>query len=153
MNKVLMHHLKKLTEINIPHLNLKLAFFNNHKIKSYFKHKDSLPTAMGSLVVYCFTCAKCSLAYIGSTKNMLSLRVHEHQGISSRTGKPLKQPSYSAVREHCENICKTSFSINDFKVLNNCQSESELRISESLFIKCKKPALNVENGAFNLKIF
>ena len=153
MNKVLMHHLKKLTEINIPHLNLKLAFFNNHKIKSYFKHKDSLPTAMGSLVVYCFTCAKCSLAYIGSTKKMLSLRVDEHRGFSSRTGRPLKQPTFSSVRNHCLDSCGINFSISDFKVLAKCQTETELRITESLYIKIKKPLLNIENGSFNLKLF
>ena len=153
VNKLLLNGLKRIIETNVPHINLRLAFFNNHKIKSYFRNKDTLPVAMRSLVVYCFTCAKCSLAYIGSTKKMLSLRVDEHQGISSRTGRPLKQPGYSAVREHCENTCKISFNFNYFKILSSCQSEIELRLTETLFIRTKKPALNVDNGAFNLKIF
>ena len=83
-NKLLLSQLRKLLDTNVPHITLKLAFFNNHKIKSYFKNKDTLPVAMRSMVVYCFTCAKCSLAYIGSTNKILSLRVNEHHGNSSR---------------------------------------------------------------------
>ena len=108
---------------------------------------------MRFLVVYSFTCAKCSLAYIGSTRKMLSLRVDEHRGFSSRTGRPLQKPTFSSVREHCLNICKTPFSILDFKILTCCQTETELRIAESLLIKLNKPVLNVDNSSFNLKIF
>ena len=93
------------------------------------------------------------MANIGSTKKMLSSRVDEHQGISTRTERPLQQPTYSAVREHCENICNTPFSLSDFKILSSCQSDIELRITESLYIKSKKPALNNDNSAFNLKVF
>ena len=153
MNNLLSKKLKSVVDNDIPHIQIKLAFFNNHKIRSYFKHKDSLPTAMKSMVVYCFTCAKCSLAYIGSTKKMLSLRVNEHQGISSRTGRPLQQPHFSTVRDHCFNICNTNFNIENFNILAQCNSEAELRITESIFINIKKPALNIENSSFNLKIF
>ena len=152
-NKLLCKKLKTTMDNQLPHVNLRLAFFNNHKIKSYFKHKDSLPTAMRSLVVYCFTCAKCSLAYIGSTKKMLSFRVDEHRGFSSRTGRPLQRPTFSSVREHCMNVCNTLFSITDFEILASCQTETELRITESLYIKMKKPDLNADNSSFNLKIF
>ena len=152
-NKLVSRKLKVVMENNFPHVILKLAFFNNHKIKSYFKHKDSLPTAMRSLVVYCFTCAKCSLAYIGSTRKMLSLRVDEHRGFSSRTGRPLQKPTFSSVREHCMNVCETPFNLADFKILASCQTDTELRITESLLIKMKKPVLNIDNSSFNLKIF
>ena len=50
-NKLLSDKLKKLLQINTPQVNLKLAFFNNQKIRTYFKYKDSLPTALRSLVV------------------------------------------------------------------------------------------------------
>ena len=147
--------IKKLEDVvgnNIPHINLKFAFFNNHKIRSYFKHKDSLPAAMRSLVVYSFTCAKCSLAYLGSTKKMFSLRVNEHRGISSRTGRPLQTPTFSSVREHCLNTCNIPFSIKDFKILSYCHTETELRVTESLLIKMKKPSLNIDTSCASLKI-
>ena len=105
VSKILTKRLNKLSTNYLPHLDLKTIFFNNHKIKSYFKHKESLPVTMRSMVVYCFTCAKCSLAYVGSTKKMLSLRVDEHRGISSRTGRPLTRPASSSVRDHCLNFC------------------------------------------------
>ena len=71
MNNLLSKKLKSVVDNYIPRIQMKLAFFfNNYKIKSYFKHKESLPTAMKSMVVYSFTCAKCSLAYIGSTKDL-----------------------------------------------------------------------------------
>ena len=145
--------LKSVVDDNTPHLKLKIAFFNNHKISSYFKQKDTLPSALKSMVVYCFTCAKCSLAYIGSTKKMFSLRVNEHQGISSRTGRPLQQPHFSTVRDHCFNTCDTLCNIDSFKILAKCNSETELRITESIFIRMKKPGLNIENSSFTLKIF
>ena len=152
-NKLLSDKLKKLLQINAPQINLKLAFFNNHKIRTYFKHKDSLPTALRSLVVYCFTCAKCSLAYIGSTKKMLTLRVDEHRGFSSRTGRPIQNPHFSTVRNHCLDTCNICFDLTDFKILTKCQTETELRIAETILIKMKRPVLNVENSDFNLKIF
>ena len=152
MNNLLPKKLKSVIDNNIPHIQMKLVFFNR-KIRSYFKHKDSLPIAMKSLVVYCFTCAKCSLAYIGSTKKMFSLRVNEQQGISSRTGRPLLQPHFSTVRDHCFNICNTNFNIENFIILAKCNSEVELRITESIFINIKKPPLNIESSSFDLKIF
>ena len=83
LNKLLMKELESLTKNYAPHLRINLAFFNSHKIRSYFKHKESLPDALRSMVVYRFTCAKCSLAYIGSTKKIFSLRIDEHRGFNS----------------------------------------------------------------------
>ena len=54
---------------------------------------------------------------------------------------------------HCLDICKISFNLNDFKILTKCEAETELRIAETILIKMKRPVLNVENSAFNLEIF
>ena len=146
----------KLQNININHflhMHLRLAFYNDHKIRTYFKIKESLPVAMRSSVVYIFTCAKCSLAYIGSTKKMLTLRVDEHRGISSRTGRQLQKPLFSSIREHCQATCDTNFEVKDFKILAKCKTEQELRIAESIFIRIKKPNLNLENSSINLNVF
>ena len=76
MNNLLSKTLKSVVDNNIRHIKIKLAFFNNYQINSYFKHKFPQPTVMTSMVVYLFTCAKCFLMYIGSTKKMFSFKSH-----------------------------------------------------------------------------
>ena len=134
MNIEFLKKLKSVVDDNISHIQMKLAFFNNYKIKLYFIHKDSLPTAMESTGVYPFTCTKWSVAYIGFTNERVCLRVNEHQGISNKTGGPLQEPHFSTVRDHCFNICNTNLNIQNFNILAKCNSEVELRITESVFI-------------------
>ena len=153
INNQITHEIKKIILKYLPHSQLHLVFFNNFKIRSFFKYKDSLPRALKSLVIYHFTCPKCSLGYIGSTKKNLLLRVKEHQGISARTERHLVSPPMSSIRNHCQDICKVRFDINHFEILASCSSELELRVKESIFIHLKKPELNIEGSAFNLCIY
>ena len=153
INKIISDEFKKIFDKHLPHINLNLVFYNNFKIKSFLKIKDSLPKALRSLVVYRFLCPKCSLGYIGSTKKSLSLRVKEHQGISARTNRHLVSPLSSSIRQHCQNICEVNFNLCNFEVLSQCSSEIELRIRESIFIKTENPELNVDSSSFNFNIF
>ena len=153
MNKIITEDFKKIFDNHIPHIKVNFVFYNNFKIKSFFKIKESLPKALKSLVVYRFTCPKCSLGYIGSTKKSLSLRVNEHQGISARTNRHLVSPLSSSIRDHCQNNCNTNFNLNNFEIISQCSNETELRIRESIFIKTDNPELNVEGSSFNLNIY
>ena len=150
-NDTLKSELRKLFLKHLPQIDTRLAVFNNYKIKTFFKCKESLPKLMRSSVVYCFKCSGCSSEYIGSTKGSLSFRVDSHLGISSRTRRPLVRPSQSSIRNHLED-CNTNVNADHFDILCTSNSEQELRILESILIKFKKPSLNIDNSAFPLYI-
>ena len=92
-------------------------------------------TSFESGIVYGYTCPSCQLAYVGSTKNVLLSRVLAHKGVSSRTERPLSNPSFSAIRNHLNETCNiTNVSINNFKILYRGKTESDIRIAESMYI-------------------
>ena len=82
------------------HLEVKFILSNSYSIGSLFRFKDSLPPEMRSSIIYKYSCEQCSSEYIGCTSRTLRCRIREHQGISFRTGKPLLNPSFSAIRSH-----------------------------------------------------
>ena len=71
------------------------------------------------------------------------LRADQHKGV---------RPLDSSIREHCDNVCQNSIRLSDFKIINSASSEQELRILESLCIKFKKPALNIDGSSAPLYI-
>ena len=152
VNRILNFELQQIVKRYFPQIMLKLACYNNHKLKSYFHVKETLPVALQSSLVYCFKCSNCLLEYIGSTKKNLCLRVDEHRGHSSRTSRPLVRPLHSSIRAHSE-LCNTSVKLENFEILFKSNTEQELRISESIYIKLRKPALNSEGGAHPLYVF
>ena len=152
MNEILNREIRKIMLNHLPQIDLRLAIYNNYKIRSFFKIKDKLPNDLCSSIVYLFSCSKCSLEYIGSTTRNLTVRVDEHRGISSRTSCPLVRPLNSSIREHC-NSCSSNFNINNFKIINKATYNEELRIMESILIKLRKPTLNVDDTAHPLYIF
>ena len=85
-------------------------------------------------------------------KKKLTLRVDQHKGVSYRTARPLVRPLDSSIREHCSNVCENNIRLSDFKIISNARNEQELRIFESLFIKFKKPALNIDGSSAPLHI-
>ena len=153
MNRILDRELKQTLSRYLPQLNVKLAIYNNYKLKSFFKVKEKIPTSLSSSTVYLFTCSKCSLEYVGSTIKNLTLRVDEHRGVSSRTGQHLVRPLNSSIRQHCANICGVNVNFDDFKILTKVVNLEELRINESIIIKMKKQALNSDDSACPLHIF
>ena len=134
-----------------PQLNFNFIHTNSFKISSFFHYKDRLPSELRSSVVYCFACSSCKAEYIGSTSRAFKARYDEHVGQSSRTGRPLRSPPHSSVRDHCSK-CNCTFSQDNFKILNKCQPHN-LRILESLYIASRKPSLNDMQSATPLNIF
>ena len=90
--------------------------------------------------------------YIGSTVRSLQVRTHEHIGISYRTKLPLCNPSFSAIREHCESVHGVRPKFEDFSIIGKSNDPMSLRIIESLFIKIKKPNLNNNLSSYPLYI-
>ena len=153
MNKVLQKELLAIFKKYLPQIDLKLAIYNNYKIKSFFRCKEQLPINLCSSIVYLFSCPNCSLGYIGSSMKNLCLRVDQHKGVSTRTEQPLVRPPQSSVREHCHNTCHCNFNIKNFKIIAKASFEQELRITESILIKLKRPSLNIDGSAYPLYIF
>ena len=69
-------------------LNIKLVF-STFKIKTFFRFKDQIPTALKSFVVYEFTCAGCNSRYIGETSRHFSMQIKEHTSITLPTAKTI----------------------------------------------------------------
>ena len=124
-----------------PHLNVKLAFNNSFSIKSFFKHKESLPAHVCSSVIYLYKCEDCSSSYIGSTIRQFQCRQAEHMNVSVRTGLPLASPNHSAILQHSKSTGHGIFQRN-FKILNKTHNKKDIRTLESLYITKTRPNLN-----------
>ena len=77
----------------------------------------------------------------GKTCRHLNIRVGEHSGVSSLTGKKLKAKTTIAIKDHIF-FCDHAVSLKDFKILASSNSEFHLKIKESLLISRDKPELN-----------
>ena len=89
ISKVLQKALLAIFRKYLPQIDLKLAIYNNYKIKSFLKCKEELPTNLCSSIVYLFSIPNCSLSYICSVMKNLCLRVDQHRGVSTRTEKTI----------------------------------------------------------------
>ena len=124
---------------------------NRFTLSSLFQHKDNLPTALRSSVVYKFSCMQWMSVYIGSTCHRLHIRVSEHAGVSPTTGLPLSSPSRTAILDHIT-ACKTNANLSNFSIIVTSKSNSELRILESLHINKNKLVLNRNIASYPLEI-
>ena len=103
--------------------------------------KDKAPKELASLVTYLFTCSSCEARYVGKTTVNFITRVYQHLGKSVTTKKVLQTEPNSAVYQHPISE-KHSISEEDFTILNICNNEESLDLTEALQIKIKSPKLN-----------
>ena len=75
----------------LPFCKVKIIFKISNRLKNYFSFKDVVPEPLRSCQIYNFTCGSCNASYIGKTFRHMKVRVSEHQGVSPRTGKHLKE--------------------------------------------------------------
>ena len=94
----------------------------------------------------------CMLSCIGKTYRHFKVRVSEHQGVSTRTGKPAKGTLSVSVRDHML-VCDHTVVHEDFKFLGNEYKKYLLELKESLFIKRDKPSLNKNLCSQDLLLF
>ena len=131
-----------LFEKYFPYIKPNIVLVNDYKVRNIFKYKDRIPKCCMSSVVYKFCCASCGASYVGSTQKSLYCRAQQHVGRSYRTNSPLSSPVESSIRNHCHNICKVNFSIDNFEVIDKESSGFKLRLLESIHIHKNKPQLN-----------
>ena len=124
---------------------------NHFKIDTFFRHKDRLPKACHSGVIYKYSCAACQASYVGSAYQRLFSRVAQHQGKSHRTGQMLASPAASSIREHTL-ACGVPFGIDNFEILCKNNVYPDLRILESLHILRLQPTINDSCSSYPLNM-
>ena len=133
-----------------PQINLKIIFSNSFSIESLLKFKDQIPVDLLSNIVYLFKCSQCEASYVGETTRFLHTRVADHKGISSRTARPLTQPSNSRIRNHAEET-NHELVFKNFSVVGRC-NEYDTKITESVIIHKMRPSLNNHETSVPLNI-
>ena len=103
------------------------------------------------MIVYNYKCSSCNAEYIGSSKLQFKVRVDQHLGVSSRTDAQFKDPSFSAVRNHCRDN-DHPLNRKDFAIVSKCKSETEVRTMESIITLDKKPSIGDNSSAVKLYI-
>ena len=124
-----------------PNIEFRYIFSNKFTISSLFPFKDKAPKELASLVTYLITCVSCGARYVGKTTVNFITRVYQHLGKSVTTKKVLQTEPNSAVYQHSISE-KHSISEEDFTILNICNNEESLDLTEALQIKIKSPKLN-----------
>ena len=145
----------RLTKTMIKHMKfckLRVIFQTNIRLKNYFRFKDSVLETLQSNLIYKFLCGSCTACYIGKTYRHFKVRVSEHQGVSPRTGKPVKGTLSTSVRDHML-VCDHKVVHEDFKFLGNESNRYLLDLKESLFIKRDRPSLNKNSYWQELLLF
>ena len=123
-----------------PQISVRVIFKPGRTIQSFFRFKDIIPKELQSNIIYRYNCDCCNAIYIGRSKRHLSERIYQHLGKSLRTNRPLKNPCFSAIRQHSENL-DHQINKDSFTILSCRKTEMELDIVESLFILREKPSL------------
>ena len=105
-----------------------------------------------SNVVYKYTClCDTNLTYIGKTKRHLAVRSLEH--LLYESVKP-----ESEVKSHIRDcdICKDS-TLDNFDIMQKCNSDHEVKINEAIFISRLNPRLNKnlfnKGSLYTLKVY
>ena len=143
------NEISRLLKFKYPHIDFRFLFVNNTTFQGLLNHKERLPNALCSSLVYSFKCGACGATYIGQTKKALKTRAAEHFGVSSRTGTLLVRAPQSAIRNHIE-VCGSGRTMESFQKIRTFNNSLLLRIYESIEIHFKKPTLNQDNSSYPL---
>ena len=141
MSQIVKIRLTKTLNKHMKFCKLRVIFQTNNRLRNYFHFKDSVHETLRSNVIYKFSCGSCTASYIGKTYTHFKVRVSEHQGVSPRTGKPVKGTLSTSVRDHML-VCDHKVMHEDFKFLVNESNRYLLELKKSLFIKRDRPSLN-----------
>ena len=124
----------KLTKTMNKHMKfckLRVIFQTNNRLKNYFCFKDFVPEKLLSSFIYNFLCGSCTVSYIDKTYRHFKVRVSEHQGVSPRTGKPVKGTLSTSVRDHIL-VCYHKVVHEDFRFLGNESNRYLFELKESI---------------------
>ena len=111
-----------------------------------------MPYCLDSNVIYKFSCGACIATYYGKTCRHLSVRVGKSTGVSPLTGKKSKPKKSRAVKDQLL-FFDHIVSIDDFKILATSDSDSHVKVKESLLISRDVPILSKDETSLPLFVF
>ena len=121
--------------------------FTGTKLGTKFNIKDKTSKEHQHDLAYSVVCPdlNCNEGYNGETGRRLIENVHEHSG----------KDVNSHVSKHSIKTNHPTVTIDDFRVLKTSyrQKKFSRKLSEALFIKQNKPALNKQEASVPLKLF
>ena len=90
MSQIVKTKLTKTMSKHMKFCKLRAIFQVNNRLKNDFRFKDFVIETLGSSLIYKFSCRSDTASYIGKTCRHFKVRVSDNQGVSPRTGKPVK---------------------------------------------------------------
>ena len=129
-----------------PQVRFILSLKNRFTVGSLFRLKDLVPPELRFDIIYKFTCDSCQASYVGSTRRRGRERIDQHLAISSRTDRRLSTILHSVPRKHAEDQ-NHPFRRDNFKIINQINTNQNLLIYESLHIHYLRPSLNIQQTA------
>lgn len=122
------------------------VIYNSTKLGSRFPVKDRTKSEHEHNLIYEITCPDehCNASYIGETGRRLSERIKEHGTITGN----------SHVSQHSMKFGHKPVTMDNVQVLTKHRGTIKSRKTlESLYIKQRKPAINVQEASLPLKLF
>ena len=115
------------------------SYFKPTKLSSQFTTRDEVHSHDKHNVVYQFTCSEdgCNATYIGYTTNTLKMRMYQHKYKPSNI-------HYHLTTIH--GVRPSNDIYSNFNIITHCNDFHELRIAESLWLKKKKPLINIKEN-------
>ena len=108
-------------------------FQTSNTLKKYFHFKDFVPETLQSIFIFKLFCGSYTASYSGKTYGHFKVRASGHQGVSSKTGKPVKGTLSTSVRDHML-FCDHKVVQEYFKFIGNESNRYLLELKESLFL-------------------
>ena len=137
--KEIKKHLKKYKEHN---LSTRISF-KAKRLSSCFNLKDKIAKKHEHNVVYEVKCPDCDHMYIGECGRRIHERFKDHAG----------KDKNSHVFKHTLNSGHSEITMNDVKIINkNFKNYYKRKISEAIYIKQRKPFLNIQDKSVPLKL-
>ena len=127
----------------LPNVETRVTF-KGTRLSSNFSIKDKIQNQHKHNIVYEGQCPDCDANYIGETERRFIIRANEHaeKDVNSHLLRHSKQTGHSRVGMQNIKIIGSSYR-NKFK----------RKLSEALFIKQKRPKLNVQEKSVPLLLF
>ena len=137
----------------LPHWNVRFVFQTSCKISNFFTFKDKIPSFLRPGIVYRFQCGSCNATYYGRTKRHFKVRMCEHLGISTLTGKRVKGADDSAIEEERISFCDHTPGFEDFSILATNNNDFRVTLVETLLINRDHPPLNKNMQSLPMELF
>ena len=142
-SKITKEKISEICQKYSKNMRIKISF-SLFKTGSLFSVKEKISPDQRSFVVYLFRCPGCAASYIGETTRQLMVRIEEH--LSLGKGSVI----YDHLKQHPK--CKENCNKSSFKIIDQANTEFQLKIKEAIHIAWEKPTLNKQIKHITLNI-